>query len=128
MAKYYVQSGNLQTTIGADDAEKAALWVVHKAMGQVVPVYDDGELPPNQKEHVAIAGGLMVLGNSVRLSEIGFDRDDAIELDTFELVVQWHQLMVAVSRLEEMFCGPSQDGSRRCEADQRDSHSEAIAV
>ena len=46
MAKFYVKSGNFLTTVSADDAEKAALWVVHKAMGQVMPVYDDGELLP----------------------------------------------------------------------------------
>ncbi len=123
MAKYYVQSGNFQMTISADDAEKAALWVVHRAMGQVVPVYDDGELSPTEKEHVAILDGLMVLGNTIRLSEIGFDRDDAVELDTFELIVQWHQLMIAVSRLEEMLCDrPNRDHLHRV------SHLPVIAV
>ncbi len=81
---------------------KAALWVVHRTMQQVVPVYDDSELSPNEKGEVAVVQGIMVLGNSVAISEQGFDRDDAIKLDTFDLVVQWHQLMVALSRLEQM--------------------------
>ena len=102
MAKYYVQSGTVRTVISADDCEKAALWVVHCTMQQVVPVYDDAELSPQEKGDVAIVQGIMVLGNTVKLSEIGFDRVEAISLDTFELVVQWHQLMVALSRLEQL--------------------------
>jgi hypothetical protein len=102
MAKYYVQSGTVRTVVSADDCEKAALWVVHLAMQQVVPVYDDSELSPQEKSDVAIVQGVMVLGNSVRLSEQGFDRDDATALDTFDLVVHWHQLMIALARLEKL--------------------------
>lgn len=100
MAKYYVQSGNVRTVIAADDAEKAALWVVHKAMQQVVPVYEDNELTPEQKSDVVVVQGVMVLGNCVKISEVGFDRSDASDLDTFELVMQWHQLMVALAKLD----------------------------
>ncbi len=102
MAKYYIQSGNVRTVIAADDAEKAALWVVHKAMQQVVPVYEDDELSAEQKSEVAVIQGIMVLGNTIQVSEMGFDRLDAANLDTFELVVHWHQLMVALARLESM--------------------------
>lgn len=102
MAKYYVQSGTVRTVVSADDCEKAALWIVHRAMQQVVPVYEDAELSPEEKEDVAMVQGIMVLGNTVQLSEVGFDRPDATSLDTFELVVQWHQLMVALSRLEKL--------------------------
>jgi hypothetical protein len=108
MAKYYVESGNFRTTVSADDAEKAALWVVHKAMGQVMPVYDDHELMPEQKGYVALANGLMVLGNSIRLSELGFESQKCIEMDTFELLTHWHQLMIAVSRLEELVLASDQ--------------------
>ena len=102
MAKFYVQSGNVRMVISADDGEKAALWVVHKAMQQVVPVYEDHELTPEQKGEVALMQGVMVLGNTTRISEIGFDRADAESLDTFELLVHWHQLMVALARLDSM--------------------------
>ncbi len=102
MAKYYLQSGNVRTVISADDSEKAALWVVHKAMQQVVPVYEGAELTVEEKSEVAVIQGIMVLGNTVKISEVGFDRCDGEELDTFDLVVQWHQLMVALSRLEKI--------------------------
>lgn len=106
MAKYYIQSGTVRTIVSADDPQKAALWTVHRAMQQIVPVYEDIELSPQEKSDVAVAQGMMVLGNSVAISELGFDRADAAQLDTFELVVEWHQLMVALARLEELM-GPN---------------------
>ncbi|MFK7737468.1 MAG: hypothetical protein AB8B50_15645 [Pirellulaceae bacterium] len=101
MAKFYVQSGNVRTVISAEDQEKAALWVVHKALQQVVPVYEDMELTPDEKSEVTIIEGVMVLGNTLEISEKGFDRTDSESHDTFELLVQWHQLMVALDRLSE---------------------------
>lgn len=102
MAKFYVQSGNIQTVVSADDSEKAALWVVHKALQQVVPVYEEAELTPDEKGELAIIQGVMVLGNSIQISEIGFDRRDAKVLDTFSLLTQWHQLMIALDRLSAL--------------------------
>ena len=102
MAKYYVQSGNVRTVIAAQDAEKAALWVVHCAMRQVVPVYDDEEPSPVEKEDLGVARGVRVLGKTIEVSEVGFDRDDCSRLDTFELLVHWNQLMVALEKLDAM--------------------------
>lgn len=99
MAKFYVQSGNVRTVISADDSEKAALWVVHKALQQVVPVYEEAELSPDQKSEITILQGVMVLGNDIQISEKGFDRSDSEKLDTFNLLVHWHQLMIALDRL-----------------------------
>jgi hypothetical protein len=102
MAKYYVQSGTLKAVIAADDEQKAALWAVHRAMQQIVPLYDDPTLSPGQKSAVAAAEGLLVLGDSIDLSQQGFDRPDRMRLPTADTVIQWHQLMVALSKLEEM--------------------------
>lgn len=102
MAKYYVQSGNVRTVISADDHEKAALWVVHRTLKQVVPVYDDSEMSADEKSDAAVVEGVMVLGNTIRINEVGFDQTENLELDTFELVVHWHQLMIALDRLEEL--------------------------
>ncbi|MEZ6134314.1 MAG: hypothetical protein R3C53_05315 [Pirellulaceae bacterium] len=104
MPKYYVQSGNVRTIISADDPEKAALWVVHKAMQQVVPVYEDLELTPHEKSQAAVVQGVMVLGNTMQVGEAGFDSADSQHLDTFELVSHWHQLMLALSKLDAMMC------------------------
>lgn len=102
MAKYYIQSGTIRTVVSADDQEKAALWTVHKTMQQVVPVYDDVELSAEEKGDVALVQGVMVLGNTLKVSELGFDREDADEWDTFELLAHWHQLMLALARLEDL--------------------------
>ena len=102
MAKYYIQSGTVRTVISADDHEKAALWTIHKTMQQVVPVYDDVELTAEEKGDVALVQGVMVLSDTIKISEVGFDRDDADQLDTFELLAHWHQLMLALSRLEDL--------------------------
>lgn len=116
MAKYYLSSGNVRTVISADDAEKAALWVVHKVMQQVLPVYADtpettnldyqnddhdrdmDEIAP-QNRAVAKPAGPKQLGSEILVSEEGFGGADAGRLDTFELVCHWNQLMVALDRL-----------------------------
>ncbi len=100
MAKFYVQSGNFQTTINADDSEKAALWVIHKVMEQVMPFFS--------AEHTSTCGslnreqGLMILGDHVLVSEQGFDNPNQILFDTFELQTQWQQLTVALAKLASM--------------------------
>ncbi len=101
MAKFYVQSGNVRSVVSADEAEKAALWIVHKTLQQVVPVYEDSELTAEEKSDVALLQGIMVLGNQIQISEKGFDRDDAENIDTFDLLVHWHQLMIALDRLSQ---------------------------
>ncbi len=100
MAKYYVVSGTLRMTVQAEDARSAALWAVHKALQQVVPMYDDEELTADDKQRQALQRGLMVLGDSVELSEIGFGRSEAQRLATYDLVTEWNQLMIALTRME----------------------------
>jgi hypothetical protein len=100
MAKYYVESGTMRAVVAAEDEQRAALWAVHRAMQQIVPLYDDPTLSPAQKSAVAATEGLLVLDDSIHLNEVGFGRDDGIKLDTADVVAQWHQLMTALTRLE----------------------------
>ena len=110
MAKYYVQSGNFRSIITADDAEKAAIWVVHRTMEQILPIYSDSaassiesEAFPEANTATEPATELKCLGSSIRVSELGFDTaaedESARDFDSFELVCQWNQLMVALDRL-----------------------------
>jgi hypothetical protein len=46
--------------------------------------------------------GMLVLDARIKLSEIGFDRPDCLSLETFEVVAEWHRLMVALERLQRM--------------------------
>ncbi len=105
MAKYYIQSGTLRSIVDTDELQKAALWAVHRVMQQIAPIYDDCTLTPEQKEDCAMLEGLLVLDSTIRISEQGFDRDDAISIDTFEAVQHWHQLMIALDRLEKLING-----------------------
>ena len=65
----------------------------------MVPVYDDCDLSEDAKNGLAVAEGLAVLGNEVTISEQGFERSEVATFDTFDLVVHWNQLMVALDRL-----------------------------
>lgn len=102
MAKFYVQSGTLRSVVDSEDADRAALWVVHRVMQQIAPIYDDSAMMPTDKEECAMSKGLLVLDDSIRISEVGFDRDDAQVMETFQAVKHWHQLMIALDRLEKM--------------------------
>ena len=84
MAKFYVQSGTLRMVIQADDARKAALWAVHKAMQQILPLYDDDSLTASQKRQSALRCGHDVLGNEISLSELGFESAENAKFDMFE--------------------------------------------
>ncbi|MEZ6091314.1 MAG: hypothetical protein R3C05_25520 [Pirellulaceae bacterium] len=102
MAKYYIESGTMKTVVSADDAHKAALWAVHRAMQQVVPMYDDQSVTASEKSAAAMTQGVMVLDQRISISEVGFDRDDAQVVNTYDVVSQWNQLMVALSRLDNL--------------------------
>lgn len=94
MAKYYVQSGTLRTMITAQTTGKAAIWAVHQAMQQVFPI--DGMTPCDHDQPAA------VLASVVCVSELGFDRDDAVQLSTMNVVTQWNEMVNTLDRLERM--------------------------
>lgn len=96
MAKFYVQSGLISHIVTANDAYSAALWTMHLAMEDVVPVdevdwLDGNDIPED---------GLMKLGTTVSVSEIGFGRDECGVFDTADTLAEWNQLVIAVARLE----------------------------
>ena len=102
MAKFYVQSGTLRAIIDSEDAERAALWAVHMAMQQVMPI---------EIEQTAIAmnlegpSSMVALAETIELSEVGFDRDDCLRIDTFEAFQHWNQLFKAVEKLNSLLDG-----------------------
>ncbi len=84
MSKYYLQSGTLRVVISAEDEMRAALWAVHRAMQQIVPLYEDELLSPEEKSQFAALEGLVVLGDDIFISEQGFDRADALQFATLK--------------------------------------------
>ena len=102
MAKFYVQSGTLRAIIDSPDAERAALWAIHSAMEQVMPL---------ESEHHTIEmfsngpSNMIALAETIELSEVGFDRDDCLRIDTFDAFQHWNLLFRAVEKLNTLLDG-----------------------
>jgi len=101
MSKFYVQSGTLRTVVAAESGRQAALWGVHHVMRQVMPLDDDGQSAEVKRDRLARRPA-SVLAGRVRVSERGFDRDDAADLPTVEVVAEWNQMVTTLDRLERM--------------------------
>jgi hypothetical protein len=99
MAKFYIQSGTLRAIVDSADADRAALWAVHTVMEQVMPL-DDNEATDVLEENGS--RGWNALGETIQLSEIGFDRDDCLRVDTFEAFQHWNQLLQAIEKLHKI--------------------------
>lgn len=97
MAKFYVQSGNFRRVVAAESCQKAALWAVHEVMQQILP--STGEGTSQQTETMT------VLSARVRVDERGFDRHDARELPTMEVMGQWTEMVMTLDRLQQMLDG-----------------------
>jgi hypothetical protein len=100
MAKYYVQSGTVRMVTEADDARGAALWTLHRCLEQVLPVCPDDPMRAEDKAERVGQRGCWVLGETIRTSEQGLEREDAEEHETAEVFAEWNQLMMAVSNLQ----------------------------
>lgn len=101
MAKFYVHSGDFQLIIQAESARDAALWAMHMAMEEVVPV-DDLEWTSAAREDLRFTDDEAKLGMEMLLSEIGFGRDEAGNFETLDVMTEWNQLTVVVARLSEL--------------------------
>ena len=102
MTKYFVESGTLRTIVRADSSRNAALWAVHQAMQQVLPIDDDDRSDPFAKSEKAVSGGVNVLEETLRVSATGFGRTDAQTVITMDVVRQWNDMFAALDRLEKM--------------------------
>jgi hypothetical protein len=127
MAKYYIQSGNVSYIVCACDLEGAALWVMHRVMDQKIAdfemaqsdwlddssgddlqsdsdqFYEDNLLMgiPEAIPYDAMLEGLAEFEETICISERGFGRDEAGQLQTENIFHQWRQLMLAVDRLHD---------------------------
>ena len=99
MAKFYVQCGPIETILIADSAEQAAMAAIDHSLQAHLWIYDDPQLnEADCREHLMLEA-LLHLAPSVRVSERGFNRRDAIEFGTPESVISWHKLMVGMRKL-----------------------------
>ncbi len=102
MAKYYVQSGTLRCVVSAENHRRAALWAVHRAMQQILPIDEAVPTDPQDKHQRVKEGGVMVLSGTIQTSERGYGGSDATSLPTFEIVTEWNQLVNTLDRLETL--------------------------
>ena len=101
MPKYYVYSGNVRLITTASDPRAAAIWAVHRALAATLPFLSDRTEPsvaaPTSAPHT--------LGESVQVSEQGFDRPDSERFETLAVLSEWNQLLVAIERIERRLAG-----------------------
>ena len=124
MAKFYVQSGTLRAVVDSASADRAALWAIHQAMQQIAPVEttsDDNVASANNSRTQVfgnqgfdaqgfvnksfVAQDFISLGDSIYLSEVGFDQEDSLRVDTFAAFREWHELWHALEKLEALLQG-----------------------
>ncbi len=99
MAKYYVQCGSIEVILTADSAEQAGLSALDRSLQAHLWIYDDEGLSQEDCRTHLMLEALMHLAPTIRISEQGFDREDASYIGTPETVDHWHQLMVGMNRL-----------------------------
>ena len=99
MAKYYVQSGPLKMVMDAQDSVGAALWAAHSRLGELSGLYEGTEWTEDQQIDQVMMAALIEFDTSIAVSEKGFDRADADQMETFDIAMQWHQLAKALTRL-----------------------------
>jgi hypothetical protein len=100
MPKFYVQSGSLQLITTATDPRAAAIWAVHRALAPALPFLSE-EADTVAAPEVPRCGPVAALGETVHVSERGFEQDDGVTYQTLEIVTQWNQLLLAVDRLQK---------------------------
>ena len=93
MPKFYVQSGGLEMVLQAKDARCAAIWAAHRTLSQSLPFLCE------EPSDYRLLADLTRLGERIRVSQRGFDRDDAIVFDTLDVVSEWNRLLVALDRI-----------------------------
>ncbi|WP_052031588.1 hypothetical protein [Novipirellula maiorica] len=99
MAKFYVQCGSIETILVAESPESAAMNALDQMLQSHLWIYDDSGLSEQDcRDHLMIEA-LLHLAPTVRVSEQGFSRGDAIEIGTPETIEMWHRLMVGMKRL-----------------------------
>lgn len=99
MPKYYVQCGPVEIVLSAETLESAAVAALDRALRVHLWIYDDPGLTDlNRRDHLMIEA-LCHLDPVIRISERGFDRDDADLIGTPEAVDRWHRLMTSISEL-----------------------------
>ncbi len=101
MAKFYVQCGPIETILAADSMESAAMNALDRMLQAHLWIYDDNGLSEQDCRTHLMIEALLHLEPTIRVSEQGFNRTDALEMGTPETIEMWHRLMIGMKRLFE---------------------------
>ncbi len=110
MAKFYVQSGSVRAVVDSLDMDRATLWVVNEVMTTTLPI-DDLSDDEATVEHADRIEG-QYLSETIKVSEQGFDRDDACEIDVLNAFRHWYELYQAVTILASKLGKPEESVCR----------------
>ena len=91
MAKYYVKSGQVRMVFDAENPTEAAVRAFQWSCDK-----QDGIEAESPLEHLLAAEEQgWQLDDSIRVSELGFGRDDDLAFDTWDVVAIWQGVMFA---------------------------------
>ena len=99
MSKFYTQSGSLRLVVDSESPSMAAVAAVDNLLNPHVWIYEDATLRDEVRRDLLMVEALCHLDAVIRLSEIGFDREDAMILGTPEVIDEWHLVMKRLSGL-----------------------------
>ncbi len=99
MAKFYVQCGWIRLVLTTDSAESAALAVMDRALQPHLWIYDDPGLSERDCRTHLMLEALLHLPTEIRISERGFESDQACFVSVPETVDAWHRLILGMRRL-----------------------------
>lgn len=99
MAKFYVQCGTTELVISSDCSDSAALAIIDRVLTPHVWIYDDPDLSELECRQHLMLEALMHLPTEIRVSQQGFNRQDAQAFSVPETIHSWHALMVGMRRL-----------------------------
>ncbi|MGI9519355.1 MAG: hypothetical protein ACR2NP_20050 [Pirellulaceae bacterium] len=102
MAKYYVTCGSFRYLTTAADTSGAALWAVHQYLHSQTTMHDVDWSSPDTVDRDDVIEAMLGLPDWIGVSEIGFGRDEAASLETVDVLTEWNQLVLAISRLEAL--------------------------
>ena len=93
MAKFYVTTNHARLLVQAADSEGAALWALHQHLEQNATAME------TLVTEAQVSRAFAAWGETVSVSEIGFERNEAGCFSTMEIVQNYCQLMLALERL-----------------------------
>ncbi|MEL7337521.1 MAG: hypothetical protein AAFN70_15115, partial [Planctomycetota bacterium] len=104
VASFYVSCGSVRVIVSAGDARRAAVWMLHQVMRQVLPlghVLSGAAIIQSSGQPADNADSPMrQLAQRIRVSKDSFDNGVSDEFSMIEILGQWHQMVAALDRLE----------------------------